>query len=549
MRLTTVLSAVNSNSEYYMFLPYQIRFWAKFGCRFICVYVGDSIPSELKEYSDHIILWNQTPELHSAYVGQNLRLYYPALLNLPEDEIVMITDMDMMPLNAEYYKSGIENFKKDDFICYHDVCPTYHEISMCYNGGHPNTWSKLFSVETIDDVIKKIRNNYNVEYSGIPGARHWNIDQLVLTKSILDYPHSKLLKKKVRRLEMWDCVRYYNHQKHNFLHLYDDAHFHRSYSKNKPLIDYVEKLLPQLISGHEFHRICKWSYCPRYPVKVEPNNVKLNDLLFLNLDYFPQFLNGLRQQPLSNKIVLITHNSDQKFTEAHFNAISPFVSHIYAINCVYQHPMITPIPIGFVDNQYKPHSKFEIIKTMNYEKHNLLYMNFAINTNPEKRNECWSVFKNQDWVLKETDLSPEDFYKQISKSKYILSPEGTGIDCHRIYESMFLGSVPVFKTSQLNYFYKTLPVVIVNDWTEITKEFLEENWIKHKNALDEWKNANPNWLIPEYWLSRRVDKPKTCSNCGKQCELKCSGCKKVFYCNNLCQMSHWNIHRNNCKSQ
>lgn len=546
MKLTTVLSAVNLNPEYYLFLPYQIRFWAKFGCKFICVLVAESIPDELKNYSEHIVLWNHTPELHSAYVGQNIRLYYPALLDLPDDEIVMITDMDMMPLNAEYYKTGIENFTKDDFICYHDVCPEYHKISMCYNASHPNTWAKLFSINSLNDVIKLLRDNFATEYTGVPMTQHWNIDQLILVKFVLNYPKSFFLKKKVRRLEMWDCINRINNGNVNFLSLYDDGHFHRSYSKNKPLIDYVEKLLPQSVSGSEFHRISKWSFCPRYPVKVEPGNIQLNDMLFLNLDYLPQFLNSLRQQPPKNKFVLISHNSDQKFTEAHFNAISPFVTHIYAINCVYQHPMITPIPIGFVDDKYKPHSTFEIVKTMNYEKNNLLYMNFAIGTNPEKRNECWSVFENQEWVLKEKDLPLDEFYTQIAKSKYILSPEGTGIDCHRIYESMLLGSVPVLKTSQLDYFYKTLPVMIVNDWSEITKEFLEENWTKYKTALDDWKNANPNWLKPEYWITRNWN-GRICSNCGKQCEQQCSGCKKVFYCGRECQFSHWNVHRNFCR--
>ena len=97
MRLTTVLGSTNNNPEYYMFIPKQIIFWNKFNIRFIAIFVGDKIPNELINYKDNIILWSKNLDLNSSYIGQNLRMYYSALINLPEDEIVMITDMYMLP--------------------------------------------------------------------------------------------------------------------------------------------------------------------------------------------------------------------------------------------------------------------------------------------------------------------------------------------------------------------------------------------------------------------------------------------------------------------
>ena len=44
MKLTTVLCAVNDNPEYYRFVPKQIQFWAKFGIRFVTVFVGAAVP-------------------------------------------------------------------------------------------------------------------------------------------------------------------------------------------------------------------------------------------------------------------------------------------------------------------------------------------------------------------------------------------------------------------------------------------------------------------------------------------------------------------------
>jgi hypothetical protein len=297
------------------------------------------------------------------------------------------------------------------------------------------------------------------------------------------------------------------------------------------------------ISGHEFYKVCKWSVCPRYPIKFEPQNIQQNDMVFLNLDCFGQFIQMLKQQTPSNKFILVTHNSDQKFSQIHLNQLKPYITHIYAINCCFQDQLVTPIPLGFVDSKYKPHYKFEEISSEQLSKTILCYMNFAINTNPIKRQECWNTFTNEDWIKQESNIAPEDFYSQVAKSKYILSPEGTGIDCHRIYESLYLRSIPILKSSELDYFYEKLPVIIVKNWNEITKEFIENNYEQYKEKLDQWIDSNSNWTQAKYWLKEK----NSCEQCGYLCgNLKCGKCNKVNYCNKTCQVAHWKTHKNIC---
>jgi hypothetical protein len=93
-----------------------------------------------------------------------------------------------------------------------------------------------------------------------------------------------------------------------------------------------------------------------------------------------------------------------------------------------------------------------------------------------------------------------DFYRQLSKSQYSLSPQGTGIDCHRIYESIFLDCVPILKTSPLDDFYERLPVLIVEDWNTLTEVFLKEKYEALFSSLKEWKEINKNWYKAEFWL-------------------------------------------------
>jgi len=230
MRLTTVIGAANNNPNYYLFIPKQIHFWKRFNIKFIAVFVGQCIPDELKDYTSNIMLWSKNVDIHNAFIAQNIRIYYPALLNLPDDEMVMITDMDMLPMNNKYYTEGLENYTTDDFIYYRHI--DGNQIYMCYNAAHPKTWGKVFGISTEDDIEKAIRSNYRNNYNGIPGSTGWFTDQLIMYDKLIHYPNLKVLNRPSKRLETWTYDEHMIRGEKAFIHQYDDAHFHRSYSSN-----------------------------------------------------------------------------------------------------------------------------------------------------------------------------------------------------------------------------------------------------------------------------------------------------------------------------
>jgi hypothetical protein len=239
MRLTTVLASVNNNKDYYLFIPKQILFWKTFNIKFIAVFVGNEIPNEIKDYSDNIILWNDNLDLNTAFVAQNIRIYYPALLDIPNDEMVMITDMDMLPLSSSYYCNGLSSFNIDDFIYYRHI--DGNQIYMCYNAAHPSAWKKVFNIHNKDNIKNRIYETYNNSYNGIPGSKGWFIDQEIMYSYLINYPNLKVLNRPIKRLETWNYIKYLNNKIPNFIKKYDDVHFHRNYAKNEILIFHAEQ--------------------------------------------------------------------------------------------------------------------------------------------------------------------------------------------------------------------------------------------------------------------------------------------------------------------
>jgi hypothetical protein len=239
MRLTTVLGSVNDSDRYYMFIPKQILFWKHFGIKFLAVFAGQEIPPALQAYKENILLWKRNPDVNPAFLGQNLRIYYPALLDLPDDEMVMITDMDMLPMSSQYYTRGLEAFKKDDFVYYRNI--DGDQIYMCYNAAHPSTWGKAFGISSEEDVEKALQTTFCQSYSGVPGSTGWFTDQCIMFQKLTKYPFLRVLQRPIKRLEMDDFKK--QGKNSNFVMKYDDAHFHRSYYDNELLILEAEKQL------------------------------------------------------------------------------------------------------------------------------------------------------------------------------------------------------------------------------------------------------------------------------------------------------------------
>ena len=75
-------------------------------------------------------------------------------------------------------------------------------------------------------------------------------------------------------------------------------------------------------------------------------------------------------------------------------------------------------------------------------------------------------------------LPPIDYFLNLPLYKFVISPEGNGIDCHRHYEALMAGCIPIIEKNILTeHKYKNLPILYTTDYTEITDEYLNNIYI------------------------------------------------------------------------
>lgn len=219
-----------------------------------------------------------------------------------------------------------------------------------------------------------------------------------------------------------------------------------------------------MISGKSFSELCKWVVDPRYPERPRFQYIlaKYGDWVFVNGNFLGDFLRRISILTFK-KFVVVVHNTDRSFGHPEMNALLPHILHVYAINTTIQHPMLTTIPLGFVDKQLPFLHGF---KAGSSERPFEIYMNFTVGTNTPKRKECMDALEGDSRVVRGDNLSVPEYYMDLCRSKFVLCPEGTGMDTHRVYESLYCGATPVVLRNSLSHLYEKLPVCIVDKWTD-----------------------------------------------------------------------------------
>lgn len=75
----------------------------------------------------------------------------------------------------------------------------------------------------------------------------------------------------------------------------------------------------------------------------------------------------------------------------------------------------------------------------------------------------------------ETRSPREETWRAQSEFAFVASPLGTGWDCHRTWEALVLGCIPIVSWSPVARLFEPLPVIVVSDWREVNREFLAES--------------------------------------------------------------------------
>jgi hypothetical protein len=248
------------------------------------------------------------------------------------------------------------------------------------------------------------------------------------------------------------------------------------------------------------------------------NELKPNSTIYVCGSAISEFISIAHQIPVN--YVLVSGDCDETISYDIFDSSvnlnefidSPNLIHWFSQNCVISHPKITLIPIGLdyhtlsnANHEWGPkmlpteQDKLLLLLSSTVNKRiNKAYSNFHHFTKSKfgcDRIDAINQIPSNLIYYEPAKLQRLDSWINQREYAFVVSPHGNGLDCHRTWEALALGCIPIVKTSPLDILYKDLPVLIVQKWSDITQELLDTTANSYSN-----KNFNINKLTLKYWI-------------------------------------------------
>jgi len=256
------------------------------------------------------------------------------------------------------------------------------------------------------------------------------------------------------------------------------------------------------ISGDTFRAFSDYIYDETRQDNL--SSIKYGDIIFVKTDMLSRFFSAPFQS-IQQSFILITHNSDFYAPDRFKDYLSDSkIIKWYASNpSLNNSQKLIPIPIGLANTRW-PHGNvdkfmyaFKMHRKPWLERTIFLYVNFDVGTNRIQREKALSqASKIPNVQIVKDRITFERYLEEIGNAKYVLSPPGNGLDCHRTWEGLLMGAVPIVLSSTLDPLFEKTRSIIIDDWMKLTEEFL----LSFNFSLND--HILPDVIYAQYWRQR-----------------------------------------------
>jgi hypothetical protein len=222
---------------------------------------------------------------------------------------------------------------------------------------------------------------------------------------------------------------------------------------------------------------------------------------------------------VQSKIVLCGH-SDYALTDLVTDNVTNWTKCklLYSVNNTSTRSWSNPLPLGitnwtFETDKHPIFGNTEIMSSVASQpsiRNKWIYCNFNLYTNMNVRRECamhmvklYGTNGEENNYITLGNHQPDlqgrtQFLYDMKCHRFTICPEGNGIDTHRLWEALYMGSIPIVKKNVAYRGLEDLPIAWINDWGELNKEWCETKWNEMK---DKDYSKSLSKLYISYWLT------------------------------------------------
>jgi len=262
------------------------------------------------------------------------------------------------------------------------------------------------------------------------------------------------------------------------------------------------------------------------PPPVKGRSVREHDSVYVSTRALPAFAERILPR-ISRPFVLVSGDSDcgvngRQIAPSVLQALldNPYLEAWHAQNLTQTHPKQHHMPIGLdyhtlTGQGTHPWGRFQVPTAQERaliaaaraapppaERSPRGYCNWHFAQERGSRRQCLERIDRKAVFFEPAPVPRAQSWASNASMLFTISPTGGGTDCHRTWEALALGTIAVVDRSELSALFTGLPVIEVEDWGEVTADFLNA---RAEVMLQREYDFAPLFL--GYWRRRTAGRP------------------------------------------
>lgn len=229
------------------------------------------------------------------------------------------------------------------------------------------------------------------------------------------------------------------------------------------------------LSGNTFRKLCDYELTHNFSDFFKSQSYY--DVVFISVKNFWTLIEWLKENRnvKQRNETLVIHNGDVIPDYFDYIFVTNYFNKMHSVNWIEETSQIKSLPVGlenlsYVKNGVPSDYILDSDSKSNWSTRPIdLLVAFSDSTNPKERLQARKFSKDIDNVfIAEEVLKPKQFRELIKKSKFVLSPPGNGLDCHRTWETIYLGAVPIVLRKAWSFTQLNQNVFVLDRWENLS---------------------------------------------------------------------------------
>ena len=239
----------------------------------------------------------------------------------------------------------------------------------------------------------------------------------------------------------------------------------------------------EIITAERIRLLCDMTFIPRGQETL-PTLASDIRSIFVYGDDIDLFIDRVWKH-LNHPVVVVVHHTDKEINERYIEWIDDTkLLHLFAVNVMFCHPKVTALPKGVKDDSLG--GDLSVLSHLSFypdkfftEREDHIAIHFQVSEYVDHRIKVVQDLQRSTSDQKEnigvylSNYLPECIvYSDLQNYKYCACPRSQSPDTYLLWESLYLGLIPIVDEIPNTSLFSSLPIYRVSDWKKVDKNYL-----------------------------------------------------------------------------